>query len=267
LVVRDAVRQGIARTRRIETGCTHGFKDRAVANEFCEPGTTGYPKWTTVDAMSWKLAPEWAGGGAPRLFAYKDGWIKYNAKTIKAAAARHNIPPILLASVAWAEAGGMPDFVDDVAFSVRSFDWSGPDWIDKHLTITSTPAKTSFGSVSMQLRVAARELGVDPETLSYSRQHDLAVCLETDVFNLEIVARHLHGLILFDYPKADTLNLTDEQFVIVGSRYNRGTSRKLADFVASLAAKPDSPLREYTSYGRRMLQHRDRVQHLLGVVP
>jgi hypothetical protein len=238
-----------------------------VANDFCEPGTTGYPKWTAVDAMSWKLLPEWAGGGAPRLFAYKDGWVKYNAKAIKEASARHKIPAILLASVAWAEAGGMPDFVDDVAFSVRSFDWSGPDWVDKHMTITSTPAKTSFGSVSIQLRAAARELGVDVETMSYSRQHDLAVCLETDVFNLEVVAKHLHGLILFDYPKADTLNLTDEQFVIAGSRYNRGTQRKLADFVASLAAKADSPLREYTSYGRRMLQHRDRVQRLLGAVP
>lgn len=238
------------------------------ADEFCEPGTPSYPKWTAWDAIMWKLAPDSWTGGLARLFSYKDAWVRYNGKLIRQASSDNKIPTILLAGVAWAEAGGMPDFVKgDVVFPLRSFVWSGPDWVDRHLTITAPPGKTSFGTISMQLRVAAHIVGVDLTTLSYSRQIELSRCLETDAFNIAGVAKYLRALILIDYPNGDTSNLTEEQFVIAGSRYNRGTQRKLADFIASNQAPKESPLREYTSYGHRMLLHRERVANALGAGP
>jgi hypothetical protein len=165
----------------------------------------------------------------------------------------------LLAGVAWEEAGGMPDFVKDPLFRVRFFDYSGPDWVH----IGPPPGKTSFGAASIQLRVAARELGLKLSSMSYDRQFALARCLETDGFNLEIVAKHLHGLILYDYPKANTMKLSDEQFIVVGSRYNRGTQRKLNDFIKSIKAPKGAPDRECSSYGRTMLKRRAHVMTLL----
>lgn len=239
-----------------------------MADAFCEPGTPSYPKWTAFDAIMWKLAPDSQNGGIARLFNYKDAWVKYNSKLMRNASSGSAIPPILLASVAWAEAGGMPDFVKgDIVFPLRSFDWSGPEWVDRHMTITSPPGKTSFGAISIQLRVAAQIVGIDLTTLAHSKQVSLARCLETDAFNIAVVAKYLRALILFDYPNVDTANLTDEQFAIAGSRYNRGTQRKLDDFIASYQAPLGSPLREYTSYGHRMLQHRVRVANALGVGP
>ena len=63
---------------------------------------------------------------------------------IRSSAERYRIPAELIAGVCWIEVGGEPNFIDRVAFEVRSFDWSGPDWIDRHLTVTKQPAKTSL---------------------------------------------------------------------------------------------------------------------------
>lgn len=46
------------------------------------------------------------------------------------AASRYNLPAELLAGVCWIEVAGDPSFIDRVAFEVRAFDWSGPDWVD-----------------------------------------------------------------------------------------------------------------------------------------
>lgn len=236
----------------------------AVTNEFCSITGTSYAKWGTWDALVWKLWPQWARGGAPTLTAYKDAWSVYNKTRITESATQYSIPPLLLACVAWAEVGGKPDWTKRPAFEVRSFDWSGPNWMDKYMTITKPPGETSFGAVSIQLRAVARELGFNLDQLSYDQQSRMIDCLETDAFNLDIVAKHLRGLILYDYPDAKTTDLTDEQFVVAGSRYNRGTQRSLADFQASYKAAPGTPIREYSSYGRAMLTHRTEIKRILG---
>lgn len=82
--------------------------------------------------------------------------------------------------------------------------------------------KTSFGSVAMQIRVAARTLGLDPSTLTTREQLELAGCLMEDDFNLWIVAQHLRDMILYDYPHTATHYMTDEQYMMAGIRYNRG---------------------------------------------
>ena len=73
---------------------------------------------------------------------------------------------------------------------------------------------------------------------------------------------HLRNLILHDYPGANTTNLTDEQIMMVGSRYNRGTARKKSDFINSAQAPIGSSIREYSSHGRTILRRRERVLRL-----
>jgi hypothetical protein len=232
--------------------------------EFCAPDNENYPKWTSWDAFKWKLVPEHFGGGFPYLDNYKDAWVLYNRQRIVAVAKKNKIPPVLLGSVAWSEVGGKPDGTKRPWFAFRTFDWSGPDWVDRNLTISKPPGETSFGAVSIQMRAAVRELGLDADTLTYSDELRLVSCLETDVFNLEIVARHLQGLVQHDYPGADGANLSEEQFIVAGARYNRGVERKLSDIVDSLKAAPGSAGREYSSYGRAMVKHREHVESLLN---
>ena len=230
--------------------------------EICAKDDSNHVKWTPLDWTISKIWPEAWGGGRPYLLSYKDAWVIFNRERIRQAAATYSIPATLLAGVAWEEAGGAPDVQDSITFPVRAFDWSGPDWIDR-LTVTKRPTLTSVGSISMQLEVAARELNIKTENMSFSDQGKLKMCLEQDAFNIEVVAKHLRGLILHDYPKADTLNLTKEQWIVVGSRYNRGTARPLKDFVASMQTE-NGEMRVYTSYGRAMWKRLDeRVIRLM----
>ena len=159
--------------------------------------------------------------------------------------------------------GGAPDVQDSITFPVRSLFWSGPGWMDR-LSSIKRLTLTSVGSISMQLEVAARELNLKTENMRFADQGRLKMCLEQDAFNLDVVAKHLRGLILYDYPDANTLSLTKEQWIVVGSRYNRGTARPLQDFIASMQAKEGSDSRVYSSYGRAMLGRLDRVSRLMA---
>ena len=223
-----------------------------------------YPKWTVADAAMWKLWSESKGGGNTYLFLYKDGWIVHNKSAIKAAANSSQIPVDLLAGVAWAEVGGMPDIIDSIAYPVRSFDWSGPDWVDNNLTVTKNPYQTSVGSVSIQLRNVAKIMGVNLNKLTYMQQLELIKYMENDASNLEIVAKYLLQLIKYDFPNGSTIVLNDMQMIVVASRYNRGTARDLSDFIKSIEAPvSDTTTRAYTSYGRTLLRHREHVRSLL----
>ncbi|AVB31807.1 hypothetical protein ACQCNZ_08305 [Proteus mirabilis] len=221
-----------------------------------------YPKWDALDAVWWKTF-----GGSNYLTKYKDGYIIYHKDRIKEISAEYNIPPELLAGVARNEVGGMPDFVKpDVVLKIRWLDYSGNDWIDENLTMTERPERTSIGLIAMQIRIVAETFGKDPRRLSDNEIHYISQCLMKDSFNLPMVAIHLRDLIEFDYPGIDTSNLNDIQLVIAGSRYNRGTTRKLDDFIKSYYAKKGDPIREWTSYGRRILENRDRIRKLLGAI-
>ncbi|TDN55963.1 hypothetical protein [Scandinavium goeteborgense] len=192
------------------------------------------PKWSSTDLFIWKLVPSRFGGGRPYIRKFKDAWVGLNKEIIRVNAVNNVLPIELLAGVCWIEVGGDPNFIDRVAFDIRDFDWSGPAVVDRHLTVTKDPIKTSFGSVSMQLRTAVTTLGMDVSKMSASQVRTLSYCLENDVYNIEIVARHLRQLAEFE--KFSTpLNL--EQVRIIGARYNRGTGLSLDD------------LKKNTSYG------------------
>ena len=145
----------------------------------------------------WKALSERLRGGKAFIQRFKDAWVWHNKVTIRAAAAQYNLMPELLAGVCWVEVGGDPSFIDRVAFEVRAFDWSGPSIVDR-IAVTSPPAKTSFGAVSIQLRTAAQTLGLNPASMSTTDFRALASCLERDVFNIDTVARHLRQLVDHD---------------------------------------------------------------------
>ncbi|HEU0051672.1 MAG TPA: hypothetical protein VFQ39_00800 [Longimicrobium sp.] len=179
-------------------------------------------RWSITHVYLWKIWPDQLGGGDKFLWAFKDVWVSYNRNLIKKYAYANNIPPELLAGIAHIEVGGDPTEIDIVAFSVRTFDWSGPKWVDDHLTITKPPAETSFGPVSMQLRTAARTLGKDPDKMTPAQLLSLGLALQRDTYNLQLAAKHLRDLAEYDFPGTDTRRLSDEQIVVIGSRYNRG---------------------------------------------
>ena len=207
-------------------------------------------RWSVVHAIAWKVVPEKLGGGNAFLWRFKDAWVRYNRNLIKKHAGDNRIPPELLAGVAHIEVGGDPTEQDTFAFVVRAFDWSGPKWIDDHLTITKNPGETSFGPVSMQLRTAARTLGLNPDKMSPAQLLNLGWQLERDAYNLRLAAKHLRDLVLFDSPGSDTRTLTEEQIVIVGSRYNRGTVSM-------------DKLRQDLSYGKVILKRWSHMTELL----
>lgn len=151
--------------------------------EFMYEESNESPTWRLVDLFVWKLLPQKFGGDINYIQKFKDGWVQHNKVYINSVAKQHKIPPELLAGVCWIEVGGDPNFIDSVAFEVRSFDWSGPPWVDKNLTITKKPAKTSFGSVRIQLRTAAQTLGLNTGEMTTAQHRELANCLEKDVDN------------------------------------------------------------------------------------
>lgn len=185
---------------------------------------TESPPWTLLDVFKWKILPKKIGGGRLFIRGFKDSWVKKHNSLIKSAALKYEIPPELLAGVCWIEVGGDPNMIDRFAFEVRIIDWSGPAYIDHHFTVTSHPARTSFGFVSMQLRTAAQTMGLNADQMSTSELISLSQCLEKDIYNINIVAMHLRQLA--DYDKLPA-RLSMDDIKIIGARYNRGISPSL----------------------------------------
>lgn len=213
----------------------------------CKPMESS-PSWGLIDVFIWKVISDKFGGGIGYIQKFKDAWVIHNKNAIRTAAERYSLPVELLAGVCWIEVGGDPNFIDRVAFEVRAFDWSGPAFVDRHLTITNPPEKTSFGFVSMQLRTAARTLGLDVSKMDMNQLRTLANCLEKDVYNINLVAQHLRQLA--DYDKLPSA-LSMEDVRIIGARYNRGLIPTLEE------------IKRNTSYGDFIVNHWQRFSRLI----
>lgn len=201
--------------------------------------------------LRWKAWPERLGGGRAFIQQWKDAWVRHNYSQIRAVALRYGLPADVLAGVCWIEVGGDPMLIDRVAFEVRTFDWSGPEWVDRHLTVTHPPGRTSFGAVSIQLRTAAQTLGMNPQTTTQEQLRALATCLEQDVFNIEVVGRHLRQLIDHDGLQSVRPELSVEAVRVLGARYNRGSNLSLKQVSTN------------TSYGDFIVRNRSRFAALL----
>ncbi len=227
---------------------------------FCSPQGSNFRRWDMMDVSIWKLHQDdpvnyW---GQPYLYLYKDSFIKFHKELIFTCAHQAKIPALLLASVAWQEAGGKPDNLKPQVLLFRQL----IDYFQKNNDYSN---KVSIGVVAMQIRVVAETLGIDPRSLSTTQQLQISRCLQTDDFNLKIVAMHLCNLIKYDYPNADTFHLTDEQLILVGARYNRGVERKKDDFIQAISFGSGDSRRDYISYGLAILKRREHIKKLLGM--
>lgn len=226
-------------------------------NRFCSIPPTKFRKWDEIDAILWRVGKNDAQGfsGDFYLNAYKDTYVQYNRDKIIHYANAAGIRPDLLAGVAWIESGGMPENFKFQVFEVKRM----IPWLRKPVE------KTSFGSVATQIRVAAVTLGLDPSELTTRDQLDLATCLMEDDFNLQVSANYLRDNFLYDYPDSPSLYMTDEQYMMVGIRYNRGVQRSRDDFLKIIKRAPMKGTDDYNfiSYGVRLLEIRPHIRLLL----
>lgn len=176
----------------------------------------GDADWGTLDFIK-RLLP---GGDEFRMEKRKKFISKYS-EVISDAAKKYDIPTFLLAGVVYNEYSGKPEITDDLAFAVRSFDWSGPDWVDE-MTITKNPDSTSFGNVSMQVRRAAETVGLDDEGLNNKDRDEIIENLKDPITNIFIAAKHLEDLKNIDYSGINISELSDHDIKIIATRFNRG---------------------------------------------
>lgn len=227
---------------------------------FCDVDEYGFPHWNGFDLFQWYVLPtnwEYMTGNA-YLWLYKTSWLIYHRSMIKQFAEEAQIPPLLLAGVAVAEVGGTPERLKGIGvLQARQV----LDELSREKNKYSN--KTSIGSVAIQLGVAAETLGLDPASLDHFQQYRLAQCLLENSFNIRVVAFHLRDLILYDNPGIRTDNLTDEQIILAGSRYNRGTQRSAGDIVGSIHEPVGQPSRAYSEYGRRIIAKKSAVMAIL----
>lgn len=142
-------------------------------------------------------------------------------------------------------------FIDDAAYSVRAFDWSGPEWVDDNLTITRNPDLTSFGNVSIQVRRAWESLGYRKSEVSDSIKQDIINSLKNPVEKIYISTKHISDLRDLQYPDMSAKEFTDEEILVVATRYNRGPDLSLE------AIKQD------TSYGARIINNQEAIKEAL----
>lgn len=228
-------------------------------NLYCTPQEHEYPRWDMMDVSIWKLMKDdpLTYKGDSYLYLYKDTYVKYHKNIIIQSARDADISPLLLASVAWQEAGGKPDKLKPNVLLFRQF-------VDFFKNNNAYSNKVSIGIIAIQIRAAAETLGIDPTTLTTSQQLQISRCLQSDDFNIKIVALHLRNLIKYDYPGADAIILSDEQLILVGARYNRGVERSKDDFINAIFMDPAAKERDYISYGLAIIKRRSRVEKLLG---
>jgi hypothetical protein len=227
---------------------------------FCKVDKFGFPHWDSFDAFRWYILPtNWNYmTGNSYLWLYKTSWLIYHRDRIKQYAREAEIPALLLAGVAVSEVGGTPErFKVFSVLQIRQI----IEKISKGNNKSSNA--TSVGSIAIQLGVAAKTLGINPDALDNAQQLRLAQCLLENSFNIRVVAFHLRDLILYDNPGIDTSHLTDEQIILAGSRYNRGTRRKSDDIINSIHSPQGGGTREYSEYGRNIIEKKQTIIKIL----
>jgi hypothetical protein len=209
------------------------------ANEFGSnhPPRRGTREWTFAEFTRWQMS-----GGDAYVFSFKQQWVSGYRDAIIAAAERFDIPPELLAGVAYNEVAGDPLSVDDAAYAARPRG-NGPDQRDR----------TSFGNVSIQVRRASESLGYGDSTrLSDFQRRSLISSLKDPEANIFIVAKHLSDIRDQHYPYMSG-GYTYEQIVGIGTRYNRGPNLT------------ESQVAQNDSYGMSIATRLPSLRRMIGL--
>ncbi len=186
----------------------------------------GTDEWTTLDLAKWRTP---VVGDDKLIFDFKKQWCVGYIDTIRAAAKKYKLPPILVAGVAYNEVGGDPLWADDAGYIARSNEVG--KWLLKQLGKSGDQDRTSFGNVSIQLRRAAETLGIDPATITPEQERDLINLLKNPTANIFVASKHLQVLaeIAISTPLPQTMS--DEQIELLGALYTSFPSDKtIQDF-------------------------------------
>jgi RHS repeat-associated protein len=190
---------------------------------------------TPKNAETWTDIDVYKNFSKEKLYQVKESFVKDYKEIINRAAEEYDIPPGLLAGVAFNEFGGDPPSIDDAARAVRIF--------------TGGETKTSFGDLSMQIRVAGEVL--DYEKTTIVENNVIVDALKDTKLQFFIVAKHLSDLKKVDFSDKKTTDLTNEDIEVIGARYNRGAGLSL------------DKIKENLSYGKAITKRKDKLEELI----
>ncbi|UUO04948.1 peptidoglycan-binding protein [Blastopirellula sp. J2-11] len=180
-----------------------------ISNKYSPaPGTE---EWTTLDLVKWRTP---VLGDEKLIFDFKKQWCVGYVETIRAAAKKYNLPPLLVAGVAYNEVGGDPLWADDAGYEARKNE--AGRWILRQMGKSEKADRTSFGNVSIQLRRAAETLGISPATITEEQERDLINLLKNNQANIFVAAKHLQVLAeiaLQGTPPSETMSQEDINLV------------------------------------------------------
>ena len=162
--------------------------------------------WNVIDAVEYFLDSRFKKSNAIKE-KYCEEWIAHYKEVIKIASEMCDIPPELLAGVAWIEVGGMLGAADIAAYWLRG---------------NEKEVLTSFGDLSMQVRRIAEVLRVDINELSEKEKRKLLTLAENKQAQIFLAAQHLSDLRNVDFPGKPGEELTLEDLKVIASRYNIG---------------------------------------------
>lgn len=161
------------------------------------------------------------------LAAYKDDWINNHATSIRVIARKHDLPPDVLAFIAWRELGGDPDNLDDLVFAYRKTVGQLPytEWLPG-----MGPAEdTSAGDVSIQLGRVAEQRANRASDMSLGAGLQMTNGLQDDhLSNLESVARYVAEIRNTFWPDQSASAMSDDvrMRLAIAYRYGADVFRK-----------------------------------------
>lgn len=216
--------------------------------EYAEQWNIDYDsvRWNLSDAVYWKIQ-----GGDQFLHSSKLQFISQYKEVIKDAAQKYDLPEILVAGVTYCEYGGDPMIFDDGGYLARTINENILKLEDDGSALTRNPDLTSFGNVSIQVRRAWESLGYRESEVSDELKQDIIGSLKDPVQNIYISAKHISDLRDIEYPNLTAEEFTEEEIVIVGTRYNRGPDMSL------------DKLKEDTDYGARIIRNQEDLKKAL----
>lgn len=205
------------------------------------------------------MKPDYASSS---LAQYKDSWVTDNKTTIILLSRIHELPPEILAGIAWTEAGGDAPIKDNLGFHLRAFDHMADPYLEP-ITITHKSSRTSFGDIEIQLRNVATVQGMDTtKELPYSKQKELIKLLENEQFNLVVVIKYLSAMLKQIYPNYCVDDIDDYKFMLSGYLYNMGYPHKLLGKDVNLAVPG---MKGISNYGHDLIKKKDKMRKLLGL--
>jgi hypothetical protein len=182
------------------------------------------------------------------LRQYKDEWVKDKKDTIKKMAGKYNLPPEMLAGLAWSELGGEPDSLDKI-------------WNLGLQVIPYKPSnQVSAGDVSIQLRHVAKMEGLDPEKLTFQQEQQLIRRLQNEDYNLEVVARHIADMRDTTFPNLKGKVLNKDQIKRLGYMYNMGKDHPMLQPGKDLSEADQSTI---SNHGLDLMRKIERMRALI----